>query len=274
MSAFLMQKWYELTGIKPKAELVLIALLIWLVASISIVFAFQNATEVNVTIEEVNLCANVTCTNLTTICPDGFVASCTQTCDPATGECVPCTPDCTGHEEVCNITCEACQELDPVNCTCNAITPCCGNDVCESTEMLNENNECVTDCGLDCDGDGIKESWTCQIQNVTNETATETVEQTPVYEPSLIVEIIHPTKTTRGGTVEIKAIVRNVGLADANNVLISWELSTGFAIISGNQIENCGTISPNDSCTSVITAQTSISTMLGKNEIKVVVSYE
>ncbi len=54
---------------------------------------------INITEEAaVDLCAGITCTPISTTCPDNEVISCTPTCDPVTGVCGTCTPDCTGHE--------------------------------------------------------------------------------------------------------------------------------------------------------------------------------
>jgi len=44
-----------------------------------------------------DLCATVSCGAASITCPDGFVASCEQKCDPNTGSCLQCFPDCTGH---------------------------------------------------------------------------------------------------------------------------------------------------------------------------------
>ncbi len=44
-----------------------------------------------------DLCASVVCQDTTKICADGFVATCINTCDSATGRCSSCTPSCEGH---------------------------------------------------------------------------------------------------------------------------------------------------------------------------------
>jgi hypothetical protein len=48
--------------------------------------------------------------------------------------------------------------------------PVCGNDICEVEEGENETYSCVMDCGVDCDGDGIRESWVCVEECVSGET--------------------------------------------------------------------------------------------------------
>jgi hypothetical protein len=186
---------------------------------------FENSSP-----EPINLCVNVTCENLTIECPDGWVASCLSTCDPITGECITCTPDCAGHELIVeNMT----------------------NQTENFTEISNE---------------------TMSI----NETVNETVDlNQTIPEPStgLSLEISYPEKITRGEIVEIEATVVNPTSIVFNNVLINWQLPEGFEIISGSATENCGSLEPNSSCISVITVQTSFSTKLGTNDIKVVVSY-
>ncbi|MCK4336008.1 MAG: hypothetical protein KAW40_04775, partial [Candidatus Aenigmarchaeota archaeon] len=73
--------------------LVLMAILVLVVPS--------GLAQENVTADP---CAGVTCPDSTKECPDGFVASCPNTCIDGAAECLscePCTscePDCTGHE--------------------------------------------------------------------------------------------------------------------------------------------------------------------------------
>lgn len=47
---------------------------------------------------EENKCWGVTCEPGTAKCPDGVDVSCDNACDPATGQCSTCTPDCSGHQ--------------------------------------------------------------------------------------------------------------------------------------------------------------------------------
>ena len=103
-----------------------------------------------------------TCPQSTTTCPDGFVASCQQTCDAATG-CRACTPSCAGHEAPLNFT-PPCPLVPPPLCPAGTylktnydangcalyecvpssnFTGVCGNDVCESGE---DSVNCASDC--------------------------------------------------------------------------------------------------------------------------------
>jgi hypothetical protein len=56
------------------------------------------------------------------------------------------------NETDCNITCTECEELDPTNCVCNPITPCCGNTECEAGE---NSTTCPEDCPVAVCGDGV-----------------------------------------------------------------------------------------------------------------------
>jgi hypothetical protein len=298
---------YQKKAKKRKGQLqVLTAFLVLLLIPTAVIVA-QNVTDSlnrsRVSLP-VDLCVDVTCEDLTITCPDGWVAFCSNTCDPTTGECSACTPDCTGHEiPTCNLTCGECKELDLVECLCVPIIPCCGDNVCDLTEIEGESSECIIDCGIDCDEDGYKESWVCDvvpIENVTqppNETLNESMETTTtipltsttstttttpkpperhIPQPSkeLSIETLYPEKITRGEAIDIKAKVVNLGSISVNNVLLTWHLPEGFEIISGNQIENCEILEPNTFCTSTITVRVSLSTKLGINDVKVVVSYE
>jgi hypothetical protein len=40
--------------------------------------------------------------------------------------------------------------------------PVCGDGVCDVGEGQHETYTCILDCGFDCDGDGIRESWVCK----------------------------------------------------------------------------------------------------------------
>jgi len=92
-------------------------------------------------------------------------------------------------------------------------------------------------------------------------------------EPKLEVEISSPSQTTRTENFEINAKITNYG-GEAKNVILKWILPENFEIISGNQEENCNTIQKNETCISKIKVQTSVSTSLGKNQIKIEVSHK
>jgi hypothetical protein len=96
-------------------------------------------TPANVTVNEtgeveIDPCESVVCDDSITTCPDGTVMTCENTCDNETGNCTSCIPDCSGHEEECNLTCGACEVLDEDECGCITILNCEGNGICESGE--------------------------------------------------------------------------------------------------------------------------------------------
>src|SRR3989338_3871386 len=45
-----------------------------------------------------NFCDTASCAPASRTCPDGFTASCTNTCDRTTQACTTCEPSCAGHE--------------------------------------------------------------------------------------------------------------------------------------------------------------------------------
>ena len=118
--------------------------------------------------------------------------------------------------------------------------------------------------------------------NTTNETLenetleeNETLNETePIIEPvapTFDVKLLYPQKITRGEDIKIKADLTSDSFA--KNVYLKWVLPDGFEIISGNEIETCGNLDANISCSSEIDVRTNLS-LLGLSEIKVVVSYE
>ena len=48
-----------------------------------------------------SICEGVTCQSSYKACPDGYQASCSNTCNPDTGQCSSCIPSCSGHERYC-----------------------------------------------------------------------------------------------------------------------------------------------------------------------------
>ncbi len=137
--------------------------------------------------KETDPCLDAVCGEIITTCPDGFISTCVNPCDPDTGDCMPCKPDCTGHEieEIplagCDIYCDPteCKSLDVENCGCVIVLFCDGNGICEHGEypgspdcpVCNDNDPCTQDyydyglkycvydatlpcCGnLECEGD-------------------------------------------------------------------------------------------------------------------------
>jgi hypothetical protein len=96
-------------------------------------------------------------------------------------------------------------------------------------------------------------------------------EKTPI---NFEIKLDYSGKITRGKTETIKAIVINNDSSTAKNVILDWELPREFEIVSNNKNEFCGILEPNDACITEIDIETDISTVLGLNEIKVVVYYE
>lgn len=203
----------------------------------------NNITETN------NLCENINCAISTLICPDGFIVTCENSCVSETGACTSCTLSCEGHEQ----TTEQNQSNESGNET----------QIGNETETIGNNTE-----------EGAERNETTHpeqnetIPQIKGEIITNITQQ-----PDLYIQFLYPSEITRGEIIEIKAIVTNFG-AGAKNILASWLLPEDFEVTSGNLIENCGNLNAQEFCTSAINIQTSISTLLGKNQIKITVSYE
>jgi len=148
-----------------------------------------------------------------------------------------------------------------------------------SEEVLG--NESIVEEPLNISSEKIAED----VSNITilNESLPEPVLSEPEAVPittelptmpilSTVLDV--PSKVTRGETIEIKANVENVGTSTARNVDISWELPNEFEIVSGNLEEGCGDIEPENSYVSTISVIPTLSTELGLNEIKVLVTYD
>ncbi|NIM46956.1 MAG: hypothetical protein GTN40_02235 [Candidatus Aenigmarchaeota archaeon] len=124
------------------------------------------------------------------------------------------------------------------------------------------------------------------LENTSNETTNETIipnetsnetsiePEIPVEELVFDINLIYPEKITRGEIITVKASVINIDSLTARNVVLGWKIQDGFEIISENEKEFCGILEPNNACVSEINLKTDVSTVLGLNEIKVVVSYE
>lgn len=82
--------------------------------------------------------------------------------------------------------------------------------------------------------------------------------------------LTEPQKITRGEEVVIKAEVK--ALSDVKNLKISWQIPEGLE--ASEKEKDCGNLEPNSSCISEILVKSSLLTELGKNEVKVLVSYE
>ncbi len=83
---------------------------------------------------EPDTCVDELCDDSVATCPDGEVVSCQNLCDPETGMCTSCIPDCSGHlrkEEQCLLECGGCKSLDQEACECVIMLYCDGNHICE-----------------------------------------------------------------------------------------------------------------------------------------------
>jgi hypothetical protein len=90
-------------ALSKKGQSQVLAAMIFLLLVPGIMLAENVTNSTTLANETTDLCADVVCEDSVTTCPDGFIATCQNICDPATGVCSICEPDCTGHEAV-NLT--------------------------------------------------------------------------------------------------------------------------------------------------------------------------
>jgi len=113
------------------------------------------------------------------------------------------------------------------------------------------------------------------VSNFTvSEPTNETQEMPQKSAVNFEIELNYPQRITRGEIILVKARAVNTGSSTAKNVVLDWKLPDGFSIVSGNEREFCGSLDQNGICDSQISIETDASTVLGLNEIKVVVNYE
>jgi len=196
------------------------------------------------TTETINLCENINCNISTLVCPDNFTSTCENSCVSETGICTSCTPSCEGHEQ--NITNQTGNETETIG---NETEEGTGN---ETTQP--EQNETIPP--------GTGGIIIGNDSNTLNDTY-----------PQLDIQFSYPSKITRGEITEIKAIITNTGTLEIKNLVLSWQLPPEFEIIS-SQTENCGNLNSGESCISTINISSTLSTSLGKNQIKITASYE
>jgi len=89
--------------------------------------------------------------------------------------------------------------------------------------------------------------------------------------PEFNIQMTYPEKITRGEIIEISAEVTNVGSVNVSNVLISWILPEGFEILND---ENSKSIFSGKDYTSKIKVRTSTDSVLGLNQIKLIINYD
>lgn len=106
------------------------------------------------------------------------------------------------------------------------------------------------------------------------EIINETIEIPEKISINFDILLEYPKKITRGETVTVKAALVNIDSLIARNVVLNWIIPDGFEIVSGNEKEFFGVLEPNDVFTSEMNLKTDVSTVLGLNEIRVVVNYE
>jgi hypothetical protein len=195
---------YKVTVIDDVDELSVLAWLDW-----------EEKIVLCAIIESTNPCKDVTCQNSEKTCPDGYKATCPNTCSE--GTCSSCDPDCTGHEEIdkckdvsCTKTMKTCPDGTEVSCqnTCNPDTGQCSScepdctghtdlcagkscdddnlcttDSCVNGECKHENKEDGTDCGdnKECDSGVCKcvshSSHSCYLGHIYWYDSCETLEE-------------------------------------------------------------------------------------------------
>jgi predicted transcriptional regulator len=119
---------------------------------------------------------------------------------------------------------------------------------------------------------------TLPAENVSaNQTEANATDETVIIEPQnpvLAVRIVSPDRIIRGEEFDISAVVTNSGRGEARNVQLSWEIPSGFEVVSGGAEASCGTINLDSECTISLTLSSSIATEIGRGELKVKVRYE
>ena len=91
--------------------------------------------------------------------------------------------------------------------------------------------------------------------------------------PDLDLQLTYPSKITRGEIVVIEAGVTNVG-GKAKNLGLKYLSPGSFGSSPYGQEMDCGDLDTGETCIFIIRLQTSSTTTLGINEIKVTASYE
>jgi len=180
----------------------------------------------------------------------------------------------TGYEIANIITSNLTDNFNITNETFSNLTQ--NISVNESLENITNNETVVNETLIinETSNETSQENFTInetEILNETNETFIEP--EIPIEEPVFDIKLNYPQKITRGEILNIKAEIK-ISNSSARNVVLKWVLPNSFDIISGNEKEFCGDLDIDEPCYSEISVKTDFSTVLGLNEIKVVVSYE
>lgn len=91
-------------------------------------------------------CFNVTCSKPSWKCPDGFLASCSNSC--SNGKCSACTPDCSAHQLLNQQTTQSNpQNQQPAQPSCTESWSCSSWSACSNnlqTRACSDSNNCGT----------------------------------------------------------------------------------------------------------------------------------
>jgi len=229
-----------ITNKRSQIKIIAAVVLLTLLLSETAIFAYQNTSLFN----ETNL------SDFTSINTSPLTESITPNTSPMTESISNISPD---ENIILNITSDSTEKNDSVdNLTVEILN--------ETIEQINESlqgNQTIIEPVLN-------------YSNQTNETQ-ETPQKTPA---NLEINLDYPRKITRGEIITAKVTVINIDSSTAQNVVLTWKIPSGFELVSGQENEICGTLEPASTCFSEINLKTDASTVLGMNEIKVVVSYE
>ena len=147
---------------------------------------------------------------------------------------------------------------EPLNITIPLNIPLPSNETspeANTTGPMNETN--VTE----------PEEKTSPPEEPEEETLPETPEG-PVLEVSLDI----PERADRNQEFQVSATVSNTGGQDASDVELEWVLPEGFLITQGSGTKTCN-IPSSAACSSTLTVAASLSSMLGEQDIKILVRY-
>jgi len=90
--------------------------------------------------------------------------------------------------------------------------------------------------------------------------------------PFISLYVTCPEKVIRGEEFDVKVNLTNFGFGEATDIRISVELPNGLRIIGREG--DCIALKPFNSCQVLFRVKSSVSTKLGRNHIKIKVSYE